>query len=157
MRTDDLPWVLAMNNGAAPHVGELDAGKLAHLFDEARLARVAERAARPAGAVMCFAPGARYTSPNYRWFEARYGDFLYIDRVFVDAPAVGAGIGRRFYRDLERYAQGRSAMLACEVNERPPNPVSIRFHRTWGFEPVGRQTTEGGAKAVVMMVKRLVT
>jgi predicted GNAT superfamily acetyltransferase len=46
-------------------------------------------------------------------------------------------------------------MLACEVNERPPNPVSMRFHETLGFSSVGRQTTEGGAKTVVMMTKPL--
>jgi predicted GNAT superfamily acetyltransferase len=155
MRTDDLDWVLAMNNAAAPHVGELDAGKLAALFSDARMARVAEAAGRPAGAVICFSPGAPYASENYRWFQARYDDFLYIDRIFVDGPAAGAGIGRSFYADLEGFAASRFAMLACEVNERPPNPVSMLFHEALGFGSVGRQTTEGGAKTVVMMTKSL--
>ena len=82
-------------------------------------------------------------------------DFLYIDRIFVDRPARGAGLGRRFYRDLESFAEGRASMLACEVNERPPNPVSMRFHENCGFKPVGRQTTRDGAKVVVMMRKWL--
>lgn len=155
MRTDDLDWVLVMNNAAVPHVGEVDADKLAALFAESSVARVAERDGRPAGAIICFSPGATYTSENYLWFQRRYDDFLYVDRIFVDGSATGAGIGQQFYRDMERFARGRSAMLACEVNERPPNPVSIRFHEKWGFRPVGRQTTEGGAKAVVMMAKRL--
>ncbi len=155
MRTDDLDWVLAMNNAAAPHVGELDGGKLAHLLAESRVARVAEADDRPAGAVICFSPGAPYTSENYLWFDSRYDDFLYIDRIFVDGSAAGAGIGQRFYRDLESSTAGRVSMLACEVNERPPNPVSIRFHEKCGFSAVGRQTTEGGAKAVVMMAKTL--
>lgn len=155
MRTDDLEWVLAMNNAAAPHVSDLDVGKLADLFAEAWIAWVAELDMRPAGALICFAPGAPYASENYLWFQRRYDDFLYIDRIFVDGAAKDVGVGRRFYRDLERFAAGRSRMLACEVNERPPNPVSICFHQTWGFEAVGRQTTERGAKAVVMMAKRL--
>ncbi len=155
MRTGDLDWVLAMNNAAAPHVGELDAARLADLFAKSRLARVAEVGGRRAGAIVCFSPGARYASENYLWFDRRYDDFLYIDRIFVDGRAAGAGIGQRFYRNLEDFAGGRVSMLACEVNERPPNPGSIRFHEKWGFSAVGRRITEGGAKAVVMMAKNL--
>jgi len=155
MRIDDLHWVVAMNNAAVPHVSELDADKLVDLFNECWVARVAEMDARPAGAVICFAPGASYASENYLWFQRCYDDFLYVDRIFVDAPAIGAGIGLKFYQDLERFAAGRSSMLACEVNERPPNPVSVRFHEKCGFAAVGRQTTEDGAKAVVMMAKSL--
>lgn len=154
MRAHDLDWVLHANNGATPHVGELDAAKLAALFHECSVARVAEANGRPVGAVMCLSPGAPYTSENYLWFQRRYEDFLYIDRIFVE-PSAAAGVGQLIYRDLERFADGRCAMLACEVNERPPNPVSIAFHKKCGFEPVGRQTTEGGAKAVVMMAKPL--
>jgi len=155
MRTDDLDWVLHANNDATPHVSELDAVKLATLFAESSVARVAEANGRSAGAVMCFSPGAPYTSENYLWFQRRYDDFLYIDRIFVKSSAAGAGIGQLIYRDLEFFADGRCAMLACEVNERPSNPVSMAFHEKCGFEPVGRQTTEGGAKAVVMMAKSL--
>lgn len=155
MRSVDLEWALQTNNAAAPHVGELNAERLAALFAASSLAWVAEADGRPAGAMVCFSPGAPYTSKNYLWFERRYMDYLYIDRIFVEPSEAGAGIGRHLYRDLARYVHGRCAMLACEVNERPPNPVSIGFHKACGFEPVGRQSSEGGAKTVVMMAKPL--
>ncbi len=64
-------------------------------------------------------------------------------------------IGQRLYRDLEDFARPVAPTMTCEVNLRPPNPDSLRFHRQFGFVEVGRQETEGGAKEVVLMEKEL--
>ena len=58
--------------------------------------------------------------------------------------------------DLLRFAaQRRIPYVTCEVNERPPNPASMRFHDRFGFAPVGRAATEDGKKDVVYLARRL--
>ncbi len=74
----------------------------------------------------------------------------------VDAACRGAGLGKALYRALRDHAAGRTELLACEVNERPANEASMRFHERFGFRVVGRQETEGGTKKVALMEMELV-
>jgi len=68
---------------------------------------------------------AHYTSPNFQWFRSRYSRFVYVDRIVVASSARGRGCARRLYRDLFEHAiQAGHAQVFCEVNIRPPNPVS---------------------------------
>ena len=147
----DAAWFLPLNNAAVPHVNALDEAALAALLAEAAWTAAVEHEGRPAGGLIAFGPGASYASPNYRWFDARHGDFLYVDRIVVDAACRGAGLGRALYGALRDHARGRTPLLACEVNEQPPNPASMAFHERFGFVAVGRQETEGGAKRVALM------
>ncbi|MDA0219651.1 MAG: GNAT family N-acetyltransferase [Proteobacteria bacterium] len=147
----DAGWFLALNNAAVPHVNALDGAALAALLEEAAWTAAVEHDGRPAGGLIAFGPGAAYASPNYRWFDARHADFLYVDRVVVDAACRGAGLGRALYGALRDHASGRTPLLACEVNEQPPNPASMAFHERFGFAAVGRQETEGGTKRVALM------
>ncbi|HSH41227.1 MAG TPA: GNAT family N-acetyltransferase, partial [Arenicellales bacterium] len=66
-----------------------------------------------------------------------------------------AGFGQALYADLLAWAEGRTPRLACEVNTRPANEPSMRFHRQLGFEPVGIQDTDGGRKTVSLMIREL--
>lgn len=147
----DHVWATALNNDAVPHVSAADAARFGWLTEIAAHAAVAEIDGAPAGFILAFLPGAEYDSENYRWFDARYDSFLYIDRVVVDAGHRGAGIGRALYADIVAWGRNRAGILTCEVNETPPNPGSMRFHETFGFRPLGRQQTEGRAKSVVML------
>ena len=151
VRPADLAALLAMNNALAPHVGLVDAARLAELVDWAELASAAEVDGRLAGGMVAIGPGTAYDSPNYRWFCDRYADFLYVDRVFVAPAFHGRGIGRRLYDPVTARAAARGAPVTCEVNERPPNPDSVAFHERLGFTAVGSQDYDGGAKRVVMM------
>jgi len=45
--------------------------------------------------------------------------------------------------------------MTCEVNIRPPNESSMRYHEIHGFRQVASQETEGGKKMVAMMEKVL--
>ena len=60
-------------------------------------------------------------------------------------------MGQTLYSDAIQAARQRGTMLCCEVNERPSNPGSMRFHQKFGFVPAGRQETEGGKKSVVLL------
>jgi predicted GNAT superfamily acetyltransferase len=99
-------------------------------------------------------PGTEYTSVNYRWFCERYDSFVYLDRVAVDEAARGAGIGAALYAEVERRAAGTAELFTLEVNLRPRNDGSLRFHDRLGFVEVGQQETDYGI-LVSMLAKPL--
>jgi hypothetical protein len=98
-------------------------------------------------------PSAAYDSPNFLWFRERCAEFLYIDRLAVDAAYRRRGIGTGLYDQAEASARALGCkLLCCEVNLRPPNPDSLEFHQRLGFEKRGEQEAKG--KRVAMLVKR---
>lgn len=153
--TDDLGWVLATNNDAVPDVNELNREALERLADLACYFRVAENGRRRAGFLLAMRSGTDYDSPNFRWFKKNFSDFVYVDRVVVEAPFRGLGIGKVFYADVQSYAEKISPHLTCEVNLDPRNDVSLLFHGAYGFNEVGQQVTEGGRKRVSLLAKEL--
>lgn len=147
--TADRPSVLALNNASTPHVNELAPASLDDLLAEARLALKAVSRGELAGYLIAFGPGADYASPNYRWFAARYRRFLYVDRLAVPPHLRGRGIARRLYDAVFEVAGG--SPVCCEVNIRPPNETSMRFHLALGMRQVGSQQTDGGSKEVALL------
>jgi predicted GNAT superfamily acetyltransferase len=79
-------------------------------------------------------------------------DFVYLDRVAVVVDHRGRGIGSRLYEEVER--RTRAAWFTLEVNLRPRNDGSFRFHARNGFVEVGQQETDYDA-LVSLMAKRL--
>jgi len=148
----DLDAVIALNDAALPAVNALPRAEWVRFVDEAPYFRVAETApGRIAGFLVGMSPDIDYASQNFQWFRQRFEDFFYIDRIVIAEEGRGFGLGRRFYEDVLEVARTRGiARLCAEVNSRPPNPVSMGFHTSMGFEPVGEQETENGAKAVVL-------
>ncbi|HUW03781.1 MAG TPA: GNAT family N-acetyltransferase [Acidimicrobiales bacterium] len=145
----DRASVLSLNEAAIPAVTPMSVGD----FDY--YAGVAEHfvvIGDGAGFLILIGPGvADYESPNYRWFSGRYDDFLYVDRIVVAEGQRGSGLGRSLY-DFAVDRAGPRPVLA-EVNLRPRNDVSLVFHEAFGFEQVGAQQVEGGAKEVAMLCR----
>lgn len=153
---DDLEVLHVLNEQSVPHVGSLTADGLAWFFRFADYFRLVEIEGSPAGFLLGLRPGLDYGSLNYAWFSRRYADFVYIDRLAVDARWRRRGVASALYNALERHARTLGApLLACEVNLRPRNDVSLAFHERHGFSEVGRQDTEGGSKTVALMIKPL--
>jgi len=152
---DDLNAVAAINEAAVPAMNSLPAAELRRLLEIAAAGLVAEDAGEIAGFMICLAEGADYDSLNYHWFSQRYPSFAYVDRVAVAPSARGRGVGEALYEGLIAALAGSRPVLLCEVNQDPPNPGSLRFHRRLGFRTVGRQELEDGAKTVVMLEKEL--
>ncbi len=154
----DLDDILEHNNAAVPAVNGLTRAELEWFAEHAHSFLV-----RPGvdGSVAGFVvgldgPGLSYESANYAWFSARYERFIYVDRIVVAASGRGGGVGRALYDAFA--ARGRDDghhTLLAEVNIRPRNDGSLRFHERYGFRPVGQQDTDGGAKRVTMLEKRL--
>ncbi|KMS60397.1 GNAT family acetyltransferase [Novosphingobium barchaimii LL02] len=144
--------MMALNNAHAIELSFADEARIGMLVDEAFLAA---RIGMIDAMLIAFAQGAAYDSDNYRWFEARYASFVYIDRVVTAPQARGRGLARQLYAHL--FAAARAAgyeRIVCEVNSDPPNPASEAFHRSLGFAPVG-EALLGNGKTVTYLALAL--
>lgn len=156
----DLAAVLALNQAEVPRVSALDdLDALRSLVRRCDLAVVAEDeqaggGRRLAGFVLAVAPGSDHPSVNYRFFEERGTDHLYVDRIAVAPHARRRGVAGSLYDAVEERARatGRDE-VTCEVNLRPRNEPSLRFHAARGFTEVGRQETTGGAVTVALLAR----
>ena len=153
----DLVALVDLNNAAAPAVNRLPAPDLVRLVDAAAWARVVVAGDAVVGGLVALdGPGLDYESENYAWFSDRYDSFLYVDRVVVSTARRGAGIGSGLYRAMLGHAEDVGHRVVCaEVNVRPANPGSLRFHRRHGFQPVGEQDTKGGTVRVRMLAREV--
>jgi predicted GNAT superfamily acetyltransferase len=153
LRPADVGAATNINNANTPGVSEIDEAGMAHLLGESVIALAAvDEQDRVAGFCIVLGPGADYGSDNYAWFAARYDDFVYLDRVAVAEHARNAGVGTALYAEVERRATAPWFLL--EVNLRPRNDGSLRFHDRHGFVEVGQQETSYG-HLVSMLAKRL--
>ena len=138
--------LLALNNAHAQELSWLEPERLQHLVEQAFLAR---RIGDLDAFLLAFDQDARYDSPNFLWFCARYPRFVYVDRIVVASSARGRGCARRLYRDLfEHAAEAGYERVVCEVNSNPPNPASDAFHAALGFVEVGTASVYDGSRTV---------
>ncbi|HEX2094118.1 MAG TPA: GNAT family N-acetyltransferase [Longimicrobiaceae bacterium] len=151
----DIPAILVINAAGAPGVSPLSASEWTELARLATLSCVAESDGTILGYLVALAPEVNYTGEEFRWFQQQYARFLYIDQVAVAGSWRGCGVGALLYAHAEAFALSRgSTRLVCEVNLRPPNPESMRFHTRWGFSSVGTLEVSDG-RLVSLLVKEL--
>ena len=150
----DLCDVLALNQSEVPHVGSLTMTEMVDLVAMASYFHVVRNNRGDLlASLIGLGPSAAYTSLNYRWFDERYQNFAYIDRIAVAADARRQGVAEALYRDFERRSGNQVECLCCEVNLAPENPVSMAFHQRLGFERVGTLETANGAKKVALLIR----
>jgi predicted GNAT superfamily acetyltransferase len=148
----DRPVVLAMNEGDVHHLSPLDDARLVALLGWAARSGVVVTEGDPTvlGFVLTFAPGTPYDSTNYTWFGDRLDAFLYLDRIVVAGAARRRGVASFVYGLLEAEAwREHGGPLVCEVDVEPLNEASLAFHRSRGFEEVGRQVANGKTVALL--------
>lgn len=149
----DHAAVLALNLESEALLSPMDAPRLRALLDETAYARVLVKGEQVLGFLLAFREGCTYDSPNYRWFQAHYPRFLYIDRIAVAASQQGRGLGAVFYRDLFDFARADGiGAIACEFYSQPLNEGSSRFHAKFGFGEVGTQWVAEGRKQVSLQI-----
>jgi uncharacterized protein len=139
VREHELDQVLALNNSAGASILPMDALKLRRFFECAGYFRVAEIDGHLAGFLIALGAEVDYDSPNYLWFQSRYENFVYIDRIVIASAYRRHGLGRIFYADVQTYSELRSPYLACEIFLEPRDDASVLFHGTYGFREVGQQ------------------
>ena len=149
----DWPSILALNEESVHFLSPMDEAKLAAWSAAACYLRVVEKEGKVAAFLLGFRKGADYDSPNFLWFDARPGDFIYVDRVVVAPDFRGQKLADALYDDFESFARSHGiARITCEVNAEPPNPASLRFHERRGFREVGRQPY--GPHKIVALLQR---
>lgn len=143
----DTPSILALNLESEAVLSPMDAPRYAHLRAQSAHGRVLDENGGVVAFLLAFREGADYDSPNYRWFDARFDTFLYVDRVVVAASHQGRGLGAMLYEDLFAHARaGGIARITCEFDIEPPNEASRRFHARFGFREAGTQALAGGKR-----------
>lgn len=148
----DVDAIHALNEASTPGVHSEPAEALAAITRLSCIALAAELDGRVVGFCQVLPPGTTYASDNYKWFADRYDDFVYLDRVAVDPAHRDRGIGARLYEEVE--LRTTAQWFTLEVNLRPRNDGSLRFHARRGFVEVGQQETTYGA-LVSLMAKPL--
>ena len=151
----DLPRVVDLNQDALPAVSSIALDDMIHFLEIVDYFRVIKVKNNIAGFLIALAPGKNYQSPNYKWFEKQYSQFMYVDRIVIDPAFQGQGLGWGFYDDLKIFCQRYTPIITCEVNLKPKNDESLLFHKKYGFEQVGTQETEGGKKEVSLLVCKI--
>ena len=154
--TIDLPHIHNLNQGALPAVSSITINDMTQFLEMADYFRVIKIKNNIAGFLIALTPGKDYHSPNYKWFEKKYTQFMYIDRIVIDPSFQGMGLGRAFYDDLKIFSQRYTPIITCEVNLKPKNEGSLLFHKKYGFEQMGTQETDGGKKEVSLMMYKIV-
>ena len=149
---DDLEFVLHLNQKNTPDVSDSSFEMMSYFLKVSEYFRTLTIVEKPVGFLIALMPGKDYQSDNYRWFNNRYNSFMYIDRVVISEKYQGIGYGKLFYNDLHNFSKGRVSKLACEVNTRPMNQQSIKFHDKFGFYEVGTLETENGKKKVSLLM-----
>ena len=145
--------MVEINNSGYPAVPLAQAEDITALMALSCLVLIAEDdQGVPLGFLMAMDPGQDYDSENYVFFESRFTNHLYIDRIVLTEDARGLGVGSELYeRVFQRAKDDGRERVTCEVNLEPPNPGSLRFHRRWGFEDVDTQPTKGGHVVVQLL------
>ncbi|MEP3890719.1 MAG: GNAT family N-acetyltransferase [Hellea sp.] len=124
--------ILRMNTQFVHWLAPLDEDGLTDLL---ALAHYKKQIHDAAGVLIGYAHDVDYDHKNLKWLRARFEQFYYIDRVIIAADAHGHGYGRQLYSDFEAQARRLGLpRLVCEVNTKPNNPASHKFHESLGFK-----------------------
>jgi len=149
----DHTAVCALNLAEQQHTSPMDLARLRELDAMSAYHKVICVDGRVAAFLLAMRRGAAYVNDNFAWFDSRYPDFLYVDRIVVSAGQRGRGLGRLLYEDLFDCARAQGiGLLACEYNISPPNDASRQFHDRFGFREVGTQWVARGAKQVSLQI-----
>ncbi|MBT5281817.1 MAG: GNAT family N-acetyltransferase [Euryarchaeota archaeon] len=149
---NDVPSMWSINEQGLPGTGQVSEQEVSDLLKLSTLSLGTFRDGVLLGFVLCLSPRTAYGSPNYAWFNEKYDDFIYVDRIAVLHDQRDEGIGSKLYEEVISYSQENSIPIAAEVNLNPPNPGSMRFHNRFGFEEVG--ILQHKEKSVTMLLRQ---
>lgn len=151
VKNSDLVKIHSLNESVLPHVNSIPISDFEEFMKISSFFLVMEEDEEIAGFVIVLGPGQIYESENYKYFTNNYSSFDYVDRIVVSKKFRGKGFGSKLYEHL--FISSKEERITCEVNIKPPNPKSIKFHQMLGFEEVDQQYSESGEKFVSLMVK----
>lgn len=151
LRALDSRSIWEINEQGLPGTGKVSEDEIIALLEFSSFSIGAYDNDNLLGFVICLPPATEYGSLNYAWFNHRYDRFLYVDRIAVSSESRNQKIGSKLYQAVIGESEAQGVPIAAEVNLRPPNLDSIRFHERHGFTEVGEFTH--GEKSVLMMLR----
>lgn len=147
----DLEALRALNNDHAKELSYADEAHFRWLIENAFFAA---EIGGTESFLIAFDQDADYKSPNFLWFKKRFEKFVYVDRLVTATRARGKGHAVSLYDGL--FAAARAAghqFVVCEINEIPPNPVSVALHARFGFVKAGEAQLPDQQKTVGYYIK----
>lgn len=151
LSNNDVPMMWEINEQGLPGTGQVTQEEMAALLELSEVSLGAYQDGKLAGFVLCLLPKTQYGSLNYAWFNQRYEQFIYVDRIAVAKDSRNSGIGTLLYQQVFDYAREHNIPVTAEVSLKPSNEGSDRFHLRHGFVTVGE--LDHGDKAVTMYIK----
>ena len=152
---DDFAAIESLNHSVVDLTSPMDAERIQQLHAMSIYHRVIVQDSQLVAFLLVLGPNCDYDSVNYQWFDQRYDDFAYIDRIVVQACSRGQGFGTILYEDLFTWAINKKIRnIVCEYNTEPPNETSRKFHNALDFQEVSLETI-GREKQVSMQLKTL--
>ena len=152
---DDFPVIESLNHSVMNLTSPMDAERIQQLHDISSYHRVITQDSLLTAFLLVLGPDCDYDSVNYQWFDQRYDDFAYIDRIVVRDRSRGHGLGTILYEDLFAWATSQKIRnIVCEYNAEPLNEASREFHNALGFQEVSLETI-GQVKRVSMQLRVL--
>ena len=148
---DDLEFILSLNEDSIPAVSSSNLQMMKHFLSICDYFKVCNVNDEPIGFLTALLPAKDYNSDHYQWFNDKYESFIYVDRIIFKKSYQNQGYGTLFYDDLINSIKNKSLDIACEINTKPYNKQSIRFHKKYGFKEVGRKDINI-EKSVIYMI-----
>jgi predicted GNAT superfamily acetyltransferase len=78
---DDVSEIWNINEQGLPGTGKVSHEEIEDLLSLSEIAIGAFEDGKLSGFVICLLPRTRYGSLNYAWFNQRYDNFIYVDRI----------------------------------------------------------------------------
>ena len=146
----ELEDIYVLNQSLTPKLGELE--NIQHLK---RLINMSECSVglkikgKIAAFIICFREDSGYESKNYLYFNKKYKEFLYVDRVGVSKGLENNGLGSTLYKHIiENF--GENLKICAEINTKPMNKKSILFHEKHDFKRILEKCYNVNYKVVFM-------
>ncbi len=148
--------ILKYNEDLVHFLSPMDLENLREMDKELLLHKVVVEDDKVLGFLMAFEENANYDNENFLWFRERMEKFIYIDRIVIPDENQGRGIGKLLYDFIFEFGKAEGYdLVTCEIDIKPPNETSLKFHEKMGFKEKGRQVLSGGKKEVSLQAKTL--
>ena len=134
-----LKSFIKLNNSYSPFLGPLDSiDQTEKLLNMSLYTLVLLDQDTIKGFCVVFKENSDYGSENYKYFNKKHKEFLYIDRIGISGDLKQKGIGTSMYNYIFNNNENHVPVCA-EVNSIPLNEASISFHLGLGFKDIHKK------------------
>ena len=146
----ELDEIYALNQSLTPMLGALkDIQHLKRLISMSKCSKGLKIKGTIAAFMICFRENSEYESKNYLYFNRKYKEFLYVDRIGVSKNLENTGLGSILYKYIiENF--GEDLKICAEINTKPMNKKSIIFHEKHDFKRILEKCYNENYKVVYM-------